>query len=417
MPCLGVNALSSSVASLFELDENLRVADWKRILVGSMEKMGWEIFRSICNQLSSVTAPAGDLALFWSAVASAEADSRAFEMVDSLASAFAAEIERGLLGAYRVRQRGIELFGGFTGAAWIANDIYESHELTAAVDDRLLGLLAAHHWDLDFDLVNGLVGMGVYFLSRGELGLKGLTHVAAHLCRLATIDHEGAKWYKSSNLMPPLHVSFGLEGYHNCGLAHGSAGVVALLGRLESTSIWNAELGQLRDAAVMWLAAQYESDIGFPPWVPKDGRRKDLNSSWCSGDAGITSALFYTECSYPDTLPGLSQMIERWMELPSRVVNVPGFCHGAAGTAHVANRIFQVTGSEKHLEASRRWLQTVMSFWHGDAVVLNLGPEESRFDLLNGLVGIGLVLLSALTDQTPQWDRLVLCDLPSDENT
>ncbi|HEV2763533.1 MAG TPA: lanthionine synthetase LanC family protein, partial [Pyrinomonadaceae bacterium] len=63
------------------------------------------------------------------------------------------------------------LYGGFTGVAWAlahlrAQLLDADEDAHEAVDAALLDLLSQTPWRHDFDLVNGLVGIGVYALEQ-----------------------------------------------------------------------------------------------------------------------------------------------------------------------------------------------------------------------------------------------------------
>jgi hypothetical protein len=117
------------------------------------------------------------------------------------------------------------------------------------------------------------------------------------------------------------------------------------------------------------------------------------------------------------------ELVDNCIALPKEQANIidAGLCHGAAGVAHIYNRIYQVTGETRVLtEARARYAQLVamrtadgyggyQSYHHRDATD---GPRDPTWHddarLLTGSAGIGLAMLAGLTDVQPQWDRLLL---------
>jgi hypothetical protein len=95
-----------------------------------------------------------------------------------------------------------------------------------------------------------------------------------------------------------------------------------------------------------------------------------------------------------------------------------GLCHGAAGLAHVFNRLFQASGEERLAAAARQWFRHVLEMpahpdgiagfaaWtHTDASGWHWHPDRG---FLTGAAGIGLALMAAVGAQEPAWDRVLL---------
>jgi len=101
------------------------------------------------------------------------------------------------------------------------------------------------------------------------------------------------------------------------------------------------------------------------------------------------------------------------------VVNA-NFCHGAAGLAHLYNRMYQTTGEPELGRASRYWLERTLGFYRrarhaGDSWVQgNWDPGRRELwtwtgtELVEGAAGVALVLLAAATSVEPTWDRVFL---------
>ncbi|MDP9121776.1 MAG: Lanthionine biosynthesis cyclase LanC, partial [Acidobacteriota bacterium] len=106
-----------------------------------------------------------------------------------------------------------------------------------------------------------------------------------------------------------------------------------------------------------------------------------------------------------------------------------GLCHGAAGLAHLFNRMYQTSGVEELGTAARRWFDKTLDYRRpGEGVggFLAFDPSGSvpgavpgaaqwRSDpnFLEGSAGVGLALLGAVSTVEPAWDRLLLASLPA----
>jgi hypothetical protein len=94
-------------------------------------------------------------------------------------------------------------------------------------------------------------------------------------------------------------------------------------------------------------------------------------------------------------------------------------CHGAAGLAHLFNRLYQATGDPRLREAALHWAERTLEMRRPDEGVggfraWRAGSPEGRSDpgFLTGAAGIGLALLAAATPVEPAWDRVLLASLP-----
>ena len=99
-----------------------------------------------------------------------------------------------------------------------------------------------------------------------------------------------------------------------------------------------------------------------------------------------------------------------------------GLCHGAAGLAHLFNRIHQATGDAVLGDAARRavwcWRSTCTTRGSGWAAFLGSDPLDRRGPqwvadpgILMGSTGIGLALLAATGTVELAWDRILMLSI------
>jgi lantibiotic modifying enzyme len=88
----------------------------------------------------------------------------------------------------------------------------------------------------------------------------------------------------------------------------------------------------------------------------------------------------------------------------------PGLRQGAAGIAHLCNRLFQATGEEPFANAARAGFGRVLETRRRDE---GIGGFKVDPGFLNGAAGIGLALLAAISSHEPAWDRLLPALIPS----
>ncbi len=328
------------------------------------------------------------------------------------------------------------LYAGFTGMAWVHEHLQDwfldgsddtGADIAAAVEKAL-----SVPWS-DYDLIQGLVGMGVYALER--LPRPGaercLRRVVARLSELAELQAGTAAWRIPADLVPPDRRDWFPQGFFFTGVAHGAAGVISLLSAAHAAGV---EARPLLDAAVRWLLAQrlppgagsafsYET---APEVVPGAPFPRPTRLAWCHGDPGISAALLGAarragEPAWEREALGLARAAAARSGSEKSIADA-GLCHGSGGLLHLFNRMYQATGDPALGDAARFWFDRTLALrrpgegvagflsWEIDAQGNSGGLAAPGF--LTGAAGIGLALLAAATPVEPAWDRVLLTSIP-----
>lgn len=312
------------------------------------------------------------------------------------------------------------LFGGLAGVGWALAHVVDDAEGTLApIDAALLQIVDGEAWAGHFDLISGLTGIGLYFVERAaanpDVARAGLERIVRHLERLAVRTADGATWFSPPALLPPPHRKQFPAGYYDCGVAHGVPGTIAFLAR---AAVQVPIAAPLAAEATRWLRAQRQPG-GFPIQVAEGHPVELARTAWCYGDAGIAAALWSaaqrlgTDSSFAQEL---ARDVARRTDLAACRVVDPGLCHGAIGLAHLCNRFFHASGDSAFRDAARRWYglglaMRVPEGVAGIAMAVGTGAEPS-WNLVEGAIGVGLALTAAVTDNEPNWDRMLLTDVP-----
>jgi lantibiotic biosynthesis protein len=337
------------------------------------------------------------------------------------------------------------LHGGLTGVAWVIAHVsghagdpreVEGADAVDSLDEALLEALAAHErWPGDFDVVSGLVGIGVYGLERRRLpgGRELVDRVVHHLGRLARWTDRGAAFWRPPGFLGPALRDIYPAGCFDLGLAHGSAGVISWLADLHRASLADDGASHLLDGCVRWVLGQ-RVDGGqgsvFPSHVGADGRPKLARFAWCYGDPGVSLALYKAAGALrnADWRRGALDVARRAARFSHHEAHVadPGLCHGALGLAHIYNRLWQASGDDELPAAARSWYARALnmgeplgglSAYRESSPADHASPaDQARPDaglidegsLLGGRAGMGLALLAAATAVEPGWDDLLL---------
>jgi lantibiotic biosynthesis protein len=333
----------------------------------------------------------------------------------------------------------ISLYGGLTGVAWAADVVGQlldpdAEDRSEAVDDAVLRLLSrADRWSASYDLVVGLTGLGVYALQRypRPSAVECLRLVVERLHECSQQDEHGVYWWT-----PPaeIHLEFREQypaGRADLGVAHGVAGPIALLGGICGVGVAQATARPLLEGAVRWLLAHAvptEAGPTFPLWVAPGFEPWPARCAWCYGDPGIAAALLMAargagDAEWEQAAVALALRASQRPASDSGVVNAC-FCHGAGGLAHVYNRMYQATGERTLGRAALYWLERTLGFYRrardtGGSWVRGCSDPGQRqlwtwtgIELVDGVIGVALVLLAAATSVEPTWDRMFLLSAP-----
>jgi lantibiotic biosynthesis protein len=329
------------------------------------------------------------------------------------------------------------LYSGFSGIAWAMAHVEgmlatsaERHS-TEDVDEALKDFVSRPGWKADYDLVGGLVGLGVYALERlpAPRAASCLEGIVDRLEELAERRDGGTTWHTRPALLPPHQRKEAPRGYYNVGLAHGVPGVIAILGAAWAAGVRRRAARRLLEGAVRWVLRQdveHRGATSFPAWVIPGRPAEACRSAWCYGSPGVATALFWAarnvgEKSWEqEALRIAGAAAERGADHAG--VADAGLCHGAAGLGHIFNRLYQATGDETLMAAARFWFQRTLEMRRpgsglgGFSALVGREDGSTYWDdvlaLLTGAPGIALALLAATTAIEPAWDRMLLVSSP-----
>jgi lantibiotic modifying enzyme len=334
------------------------------------------------------------------------------------------------------------LYGGFPGVAWtmehLRGRLFEEEDTADGeddplreIDEALLAPLSRSPWPGEYDLIGGLVGLGVYALERlpHPTAAAILEQIVNRLDELAERLDGGTAWFTPPERLPDWQREIHTRGVYNLGLAHGIPGVVAVLAGAAAAGVATGRARPLLDSTVSWLLARrYGPEMAscfgthYAPWESPASSRL----AWCYGDPGVAAALLAAARAVGNpewerqALDVAIAAAER--DVATAIIRDAGVCHGAAGLGHLFNRMFQTTGEERLAGAARFWFQQALGMrvegeeiagfraWEVDPQGKGLWRADPGF--LEGAAGIGLALLGAVSTVEPAWDRMLLVSLP-----
>jgi lantibiotic biosynthesis protein len=344
------------------------------------------------------------------------------------------------------------LFGGLAGLGWMVEHISgilrafsspdddtadfattlpsEEHEpdLLADIDEVLLHELDRDDPDRCYDLISGLTGFGVYFLERWPRppARQAIEKILIHLERFAETSDCGITWRSQPDLLPDSEKAKCRDGYYNIGVAHGIPGIICLLSQISELELPPDRCQRLLDGAVSWLITHQlptAAKSRFSSWVIPGEAPEPSRLGWCYGDLGIAAVLLQVarQGGKIEWQTAACELLDHCLartEKQSDVHDAP-LCHGAAGVAHIFNRIYQSEGVERCREAAVAWYRRALvmrqsgSGVGGFASLTVPDPSqpvvwEANPGFVDGAMGVALALLAAITPIDPCWDRSML---------
>lgn len=314
-------------------------------------------------------------------------------------------------------------WNGLSGLLWALHRFNQKGGL-----DQIIDLETAHYHNLltkimivflksnEYDFISGGLGIANTLNMINQKDEKLSKLIAAELLSSSIINEEKkAYWVVINKHTGKLQI--------NLGLAHGMPSIIKVLSDIAKNG--NANSMHLLEKAISYLLDQKLPSNQYNSIYPNFAIESmdKLHSSrlaWCYGDLGISVALWHASQALgrkdweQEAIETLLHASKRRGLVENGVVDA-GLCHGTAGIAHIFNRMYGYTGLEELKEASNYWFAETLKMARFEDGLAGFkawqGNERGWVNepgLLEGIAGIGLALISAVSDIEPAWDECLL---------
>ena len=305
----------------------------------------------------------------------------------------------------------------------------ETNEILNDLDNYLEKNLELDMGRGNYDFLHGGIGYAYYFLERyrnSETEISKnkyrniINNFLAELKELSvTDDKDCVKWLSIVN------IETNEKGY-NLSLSHGIASIIAFLTKLHEINDFKSTTLSVLKSAINYLIKVKNIDLTtstsfFPNVIPLHGPvNKKSRLAWCYGDLGIAITLWNASKTLNNSEINqfsekvLKNCTQRITSEDTSVVDA-GICHGSYGNAQIFNRIYKETLNPIFLESCEFWINDGINRaifsdgyagykqWHGKNHIWT--PEIS---LLEGITGIGLVIMDYLSEYDFKWDECLM---------
>jgi lantibiotic modifying enzyme len=266
----------------------------------------------------------------------------------------------------------------------------------------------------NFDFLHGAIGIGFYLLHvQNEACDLHLAELIKQLQRKGIYFKDTIKWESVFN--SATHKQYNLS------LSHGIASIIIFLSKCYAQKrYYEVQTEELLNRSLRYLLSQRnDKDKRMNSLYPNSGEMsaasRNSRLSWCYGDLGIAAAFWQAGKALAENkwkkeaIAILIHATTRKDLITNNVVDA-GICHGTAGIAHIFNRFYWETKNPLFRDAADYWIEQTLQMarfenglagykvWYGENGWVN------QRGLLEGIAGIGLVLLSHLADEEPTWD-------------
>lgn len=305
---------------------------------------------------------------------------------------------------------------GLSGALFILNHLQNSDiiEYDIDVDTSIFNHMISNS---NIDFLHGSSGIIYYLLSKDCVASRQMVfNWTESLTNFSEIDNEKITWKTKYNSDED---AFG----HCLGLAHGSPSIIILLTKIAEKYNSNKVKKILIKAVngLLFFQNSKEENSYFPYSINiKNQKHQGKRLGWCYGDLGCAMALYKAGKSLNNQkYISLGEEIfihhTKNLEEAAKLIIDPDFCHGSVGIAHMYARMYNYTNNELFRATSEYWYRaTLEKAFHKDGLAgfkhYNGATQSysNETGLLEGVSGILLSFISAISDVEPKWDSAFL---------
>jgi lantibiotic biosynthesis protein len=343
-------------------------------------------------------------------------------------SAYSDAIEFGILQSFEnLKSVKTGVFSmGVSGILWALNHLNQEdfieieQENFSDISASLSNSLLKNSISQNFDYLHGANGIALYLMNRTEPSAHQYFEQWLNLLyENANTTNDAIAWRTLINAKEQLY------GY-SLGLAHGAPSIILILIQLLKKQNNVKALDMLKKSIAHLLSninpkqpIHKEMKNFFPNYIAKGKAFNVSRLAWCYGDLGCAFALFHAGKFLNQTnLIDISNEImfhhaENVSDEQAKLNTDADFCHGTVGVAHMFARYYNYTGLESYRNASEFYYEKTLNMAiHKNGLAGYQHFEEAgyanNYTLLEGISGIGLSLMSAISQHEPKWDSALL---------
>ncbi len=330
-----------------------------------------------------------------------------------------------LLSRFEKELRSHSFSGGLSGILYLFNFLrvngfvdIDIEEDESNMDKFILKEIKKNIRQQEFDFMHEALGGGLYYLQRN-------THPEI-ISELLDYLYESADKELSNNCFKwqSLVDIKSQRKEYSVALSHGMSSIVVFLTRVLKSGRKDDRVFEMLNGAVNYILSQ---EIDFNeygshfPSHSKGASSETLTKSrlaWCYGDLGVASAIWQAgkatgNSSWQNKAFNIFIDSTQRTSTHENSVYDAGICHGSSGIALIFRRMYLETSDLRFLSAANYWIEHTLNlggFSDGLAGYKTYAIDRwlLDYDLLQGIAGIGMVMMSFLVNDSQNWDDLFL---------
>ncbi len=283
------------------------------------------------------------------------------------------------------------------------------------------------------DLFYGFIGKGILLLENQKEDNKSYIHTLIDIIRSNSIRTEnGSYWNTPSTFFP----SDDFQKTINYGIPHGTCGIILFLLKCADVYHLNSQLRELLRSSIDWLIYQLDKENNNLKYSYSPLEASATGKlGWCYGDQTLAFTLlrYYETYNYPRALAKAWELIRQSSIKPIDQTGLKFYskygyydmrvCHGTSSVAYMWKRMFDITRDYRLEDLANKWVTLTLDnldiFLPQLEIISSLEKDNEAIDFsmgfINGLSGVGLVLMSFVDPKLSDWDKLLLLDRPGRE--
>ncbi|MFD2785093.1 lanthionine synthetase C family protein [Hymenobacter rubripertinctus] len=321
---------------------------------------------------------------------------------------------------------------GLAGPAYLFNYLRQKGFLGSSIDNLLLDadhvLIAMMQRLLkqaNLDFLHGALGMGHYLLARLALAPERAELIEACEALVDGIAQQVETGLAYNEFVPGYTDEE--ARYVNCGMAHGVVANLMLLVKYLPLAPQPERVRAVLQATQQLLRRYRSADDTTLSAYPSIVMIKEygietyygIPLGWCYGDTTVSLGLYHVGQALGDDAlvaeaQALAERATRRATPATALTYDAGFCHGSSSVAHTYRKWLQYSGDESFRYHYQAWIAQTLALGHhpgGPGGYLKFAGEghELKYGLLDGAIGVALVLLDSLRPEAPSdWDQFFL---------
>ncbi len=323
---------------------------------------------------------------------------------------------------------------GIAGLGWTLDHLeqedfidLDSDSLLSEFDEYLKKKMLSDFNNHNFDFLHGGIGYAFYFLNRyrnttSTVLKEKYTKILFEFVNLleTSSEKDGENKIKWKSV---LNIETKEKGY-NLSLSHGISSIIGILTKLYEHDVFKTSTEHLLKGAINYVLSLENEDekfCVFPNSKTLDGTiSKKSRLAWCYGDLGVGIRLWFAGKVLSDeelkdkAISIFKHAAGRTKKEDSMVLDA-AICHGSYGNAQIFNRMYKETGIIEFKNAASFWMNDGLAkgtFEDGFAGYKQWRGAEKQWgneiNLLEGIAGIGLVIIDHLSSFDTKWDECLM---------